>query len=235
MEPYYLISPYQGILNKVGKGVKVHYEVGAHAHGYLPTLGPSIWVTPDGQPGGRMRFYREPPSVSNREIIHETIILDSIWQLMGFSHPRLDKTFYVDIEGFFTAPATGEFEFGLAVYGSASLFIGDKLVIDNATKQHSGKFFFGKGTIEEKKVVELVEGQSYKIKIEFGSSPTAKLVKPGVVQFGGGAGRLGMIAVIDEDEAIARAVKLAKENKYTILMAGLSVRLFTYCSFHTCC
>ena len=237
LEPYYLVSPYHGILNKLDKDAKVHYEVGAHAHGYLPTLSPTVWVTPEGHPGGRMRFYREPPSVSNREIVDEIIVLDSVWQLMGFSHPRLDKLFYVDIEGFFRAPTTGEFEFGLAVYGSASLFINDQLVIDNTTKQNSGKFFFGKGTIEEKKVVELVEGQSYKIRIEFGSSPTAKLVKPGVVQFCGGAGRLGMIAVIYEDETIARAVKLAKENKYTILMAGLSVSpslcITTYYNFST--
>jgi beta-glucosidase len=231
LEPYYLISPYQGILNKLGKDVRVHFEVGAHAHGYLPTLGPSGWFTPEGQPGGRMRFYREPSSVSNREIIFETIVLDSVWQPMDFSHPRLDKLFYADVEGFFTAPSTGEFEFGLAVYGSASLFINDNLVIDNKTKQNSGRFFFGKGTIEEKQVVELVKGQSYKINVEFGSSATAKLVKPGVVQFGGGASRLGMLAVIDEDEAIARAVKLAKENKYTILMAGLSVNLFSISAF----
>jgi len=234
LEPYYLISPYQGILNKLSKGVKIHYEVGAHAHGYLPTLGSSVWITPEGQPGGRMRFYREPPSVLNREIIDETIVLESVWQLMGFSHPRLDKLFYVDVEGILMAPASGEFEFGLAVYGSGRLFIDDNLVIDNATKQNSGKFFFGKGTIEERQVVELVKGQSYKIKVEFGSSPTAKLVKPGVVQFGGGAGRLGMVAVIDEDEAIARAVRLAKENKYTILMAGLSVSLFMYYNLYIC-
>ena len=83
---------------------------------------------------------------------------------MGFSHPRLDNLFYADIEGFFTAPATAEFEFGLAVYGSASLFIDDKLVIDSTTKQNSGRFFFGKGTIEEKQVVELVQGHSYKLR-----------------------------------------------------------------------
>jgi beta-glucosidase len=214
LEPYYLISPYHGILSRVGKDGNMHYEVGAPAHGYLPTLSPSVWVTPEGQPGGRVRFYREPPSVSSRETIDETIVLDSVWELMGFSHPRLDKLFYADIEGFFTAPETAEFEFGLAVYGSASLFIDDKLVTDNTTKQNSGRFFFGKGTIEEKQVVELVQGQSYKIKVEFGSLPTAKLVQPGIVQLGSSAGRLRMVSVIDEDEAIARAVKLAKENKH---------------------
>ena len=134
--------------------------------------------------------------------------------------------------GFVTAPATGKFEFGLAVYGTACLFIDEKLIIDNTAKQSGGRFFFGKGTVEERQVVELVEGQSYKIKVEFGSSPTTKLVKPGVVQFGGGAGRIGMAAVIDENEAILRAMKLAKENKYTILMAGLSVSLFNIFTAH---
>jgi beta-glucosidase len=238
LEPYYTVSPYQGIVNQLGKDAKVQYEVGAYAHGYLPTLSPSDWQAADGQPGGRVRFFREPPSVSDREIIDETIISESVWQLMGFQHDRLNGLFYGDIEGSFTAPATGAFEFGLAVYGSANLYIDGRLIIENTTLQNSGSFFFGKGTIEEKSTVDLVEGQVYNIKIQFGSAPSSKLVKPGVVNFGGGAGRLGIVQVLDEDEAIRRAVGLAKNNKYTILCAGLTVSLRFQCvaaADSTCC
>lgn len=230
LKPYYTVSPYQGIVDQLGKNAKVHYEVGAYAHGHLPTIGSSDWLTAEGQPGGRMRFFRDPPSHSDREVIHETIISESVWQLMGFQHDRLERLFYADIEGSFAAPATGPFEFGLAVYGSANLYIDGQLIIENMTAQKGGSFFFGKGTTEEKSTVNLVEGQVYKIKIQFGSAPSSKLVKPGVVNFGGGAGRLGVVQVINEDEAIRRAVELAKNNRYTILCAGLNVSLRFLCT-----
>jgi beta-glucosidase len=94
------------------------------------------------------------------------------------------------------APATGSFEFGLAVYGSANFYIDDELVIENTTVQRGGNFF-GKGTLEEKVTIDLVKNQAYKLKVEFISGASSKLVKPGVVNFGGGACRLGMIEVID--------------------------------------
>jgi beta-glucosidase len=98
---------------------------------------------------------------------------------MDFSHPQLERLFYADIEGDFVAPDTGSFKFGLAVYGSANLYIDGKLVIENTTVQRGGNFFFGKGT---------AKGLSRRKS----QSVSSKLMKPGVVNFGG-AGRLGMI------------------------------------------
>jgi beta-glucosidase len=237
LEPYYTVSPYQGIVNKLPKDVKIHYEVGAHAHGFLPTLAAHI-TTPEGQPGARMRFFQDPPSVKDREIIDEVLIPDSIWQLMGYQHPRLSKLFYSDVDMLFTAPSTGEFEFGIAQFGTGNLYVEDRLIIDNTTVQRNGNSFFGKGTAEETGRVRMEEGKVYKVRMEFGSAITCKVTKQGVVSYGGGAGRIGAVAIIDEEKAIENAVKLATENKYTILCAGLSVRLF-FPSFPTqvalCC
>lgn len=141
---------------------------------------------------------------------------------MGHTHPKLEKLFYADVETELTASATGSFEFGLSVYGSAILYIDGKQIIDNCTTQRGGTFHFGKGTLEEKATVDLVEGQVYKIKVEFASASSSKLVKPGVVNFGCGAGRLGMIQKVDDDVAIAAAVEAAKNAEITILCAGLS-------------
>jgi beta-glucosidase len=160
--------------------------------------------------------------VYNRRVIDEVILQESMWQLMGFSHPELDKLFYADIECTLVASVSGPFEFGLTVFGSANLYIDDKIVIDNTSVQRSGNFCFGKGTVEEKATVQLSEGTSYKLKVEFISGPSSKLVKPGVVNLGGGAGRLGMVQVVDPNIAIARAAEAAKRADVTVLCVGLT-------------
>jgi len=228
LEPYYTVSAYQGIVNQLTnegkrKDVKIHYEVGAHSHGFLPTLGDNM-TAPGGEQGMlRIRFYCEPPSVPNREIIDEVVSRDSIWQLMGYGHPRLGKVFYADVECVYKAAETGKFSWGVASFGTTTLYVDGKLVVDNTTVQRSGNAFFGKGSEMETGTVDMEAGKDYQIKVEFGSAATSKIVKQGVLSYGGGAGRIGCVAMIEPEEAIERAVKLAKKCKYTVLCAGLNV------------
>ena len=222
LQPYYTVSPYEGIVNQLPENVEVIYEVGAHAHAYIPQLQGSDVRTPKGSPGLRVRFFKDPPSFPNRSIVEETVILESSWQLMGYSNPHLRRLFYADIEAELVAPSTGTFEFGLAVYGSADLYVDDKLVLDNSTVQRGGTFCFGKGTVEEKASIDLVKGQLYRIKVQFTSGASSKLLKPGVVNFGGGAGRLGMVQVVDPKEALSQAVEAAKRADVTIICGGLT-------------
>ncbi|KAH6884285.1 glycosyl hydrolase family 3 N terminal domain-containing protein [Thelonectria olida] len=222
LQPYYTVTPYQGIVDQLPHGVEVLYEMGANSYAFIPELQASDVCTPEGRPGLRMRFYRDAPSTKDRSVIEEIVMQESSWQLMGFSNPQLERLFYADVEADLTAPATGPFQFGIAVYGSANLLIDDKLIIDNSTVQRGGTFFFGKGTLEEKATVHLVQGQKYRIKVQFASGLSSKLVKPGVVNFGGGAGRLGMIQAVAPELAIARAVEAAKRADVTILCGGLT-------------
>lgn len=222
LEPYYTVSLYQGISDALGEGVKIHYEPGAYSHRYLPTLGPNI-TTSDGQQGAVMSFYIDPPSFECRELIDQVHVPDTSFQLMDYRHPRLGLLYYASLEGIFTAPSTGTFEFGITMYGSGNLYIDDKLIIENTENQRFGDSFFGKGTAEEKGTVEVEEGKTYKVRLEFGSSPTSKVVRPGMVAFPGGAGSIGAVLQMNEEESIERAAKLAAANKYVVLCAGLSV------------
>lgn len=223
LDPYYSITPFEGITSHLPADTEVVYEIGAPSFGFIPALGTPHVRTPEGKPGLRMRFFREAPKMGvEREVIHETVMDEAVWQLMGFAHTRLERLFFADVEADLTAPESGLFEFGLPVYGNASLYIDGELVIDNTTSQRGGTFYFGKGTLEETYIARLNEGQVYKLKVEFASGASSKLVKPGVVNFGGGAGRLGMIRAVHEDTAIQRAVELAKSADITILCAGLS-------------
>ena len=139
---------------------------------------------------------------------------------MDFTHPELDKLYNADIEASIVAPTRELYEFGNAVHGTANFFIDGRLVIANSTVQRGGLFCFGKGTGEEKGTVHLTKGKTYKFLIEYVSAPASKLVKPGVVAYGSGAGRLGMIEVIAPEVLTARAVKAASQVEVAIICAG---------------
>ncbi|KAK9492032.1 putative beta-glucosidase K [Lipomyces doorenjongii] len=222
IQPYYTVSPYDGIVGQLPPDAEVRYEVGASASGWNPLLQGQDVTTPEGLPGMRIRFYRQAPTMSDREIIDESLLPDSSWLLMGYSHPKLDRLFYAEVEGDFVSQATGPFEFGLAVYGSARLFVDGQLLIDNSVVQRGGTFYFGKGTLEEKADMHLTQGQKYRIKVEFESAPSSKLVKPGVVNFGGGAGRVGLLSAIDPEVGIQKAVSAALQSDVTILCVGMT-------------
>ncbi|KAH9211657.1 glycoside hydrolase superfamily [Leptodontidium sp. 2 PMI_412] len=206
LEPYYTVSLYQGIADALGNNVKIGFEPGAYAHRYLPTLGQNIH-TPDGKPGAVMSFYLEPMGINPREVVDQVVITDTAFQLMDYRHPRLSALYYTSLECIYTAPSTGRFEFGLTFFGSGNLYIDEKLI----------------GTVEEKGVVDMEEGKSYRVRLEFGSSPTSKVVRPGMVAFPGGAGSIGAIRVMDEDESIKNTAALAARNKHVVLCAGLSI------------
>ncbi|KAM5343550.1 hypothetical protein ACJ41O_012087 [Fusarium nematophilum] len=222
INPYYSVSPYQGIVDRLPNGVEVMHEAGTNLNAWIPELQQSDVRTPDGLPGLRMRFFREPPSIDNRLVIDEVIMKESSWKLLGFANPQLERLCYADIEAELIAPTTGPFEFGVAVYGSANLLLNDGLVIDNTSTQRGGTFFFGKGTLEEKAIVNLAEGELYRVKVQLASGPSRKLIKPGVANFSGGAGRLGMMQVVDPELAISRAVEAAKRADVTILCGELT-------------
>jgi beta-glucosidase len=222
LQPYYTVSPYEGIVAQLPPNVKVRYEVGASASGWNPLMEGSMITTPEGLPGMRMRFYSQGPSEPDRDIIDQSHLSDSSWQLMGYSHPKLDQLFYATVEGILVVPETGLFEFGLAVYGSARLFVDGQLLIDNSLVQRGGTFFFGKGTVEEKGQMHLIQGRQYRIAVEYESAPSSKLVKPGVVNFGGGAGRVGLASAVNPEVGIQKAVSAALQSDVTILCVGMT-------------
>ena len=223
LDPYYTVTPFEGITAQLPSDVEVRYEIGAPSFGFIPALQSSHVKTPEDQPGLRMRFFREAPNVGiEREVIHETVMDEAVWQLMGFTHARLDRLFFADVEAELTVPESGLFEFGTSC-------LWQRLAIHRRSTCHRQyncparwNLFLWKGTLEETYIARLAEGQTYKIKVEFASGASSKLIKPGVVNFGGGAGRLGMIRAVDEDVAISRAIEVAKSADITILCAGLS-------------
>jgi beta-glucosidase len=188
-------------------------------------LGTSL-KTSKGEPGVTFRAYNDPPSVENRELADEITLTKTEFLMMDYKCPKLKGSlWYADIEGSLTAEEDCEFEIGLGVYGTAKLFVDGKLLIDNDTKQTKGTLFFNCGTVEEKGTLSVKRGQTYHIKVEFGSAPTCRLEQGTNVLFGGGAVRIGGAKIIDADEEVKHAAALAKDAEQVIICAGLNVRI----------
>ncbi|KFZ23139.1 hypothetical protein V502_02383 [Pseudogymnoascus sp. VKM F-4520 (FW-2644)] len=226
LDPYYKISLFDAIKSRLSSDAQVDYEIGAYAHKMLPFIDRCITHSPNKSSSAVIRFFNEPWSegCNQRECIGEEPLQNLYFQLMDYNrNPKLNyDLFYASIEADFTPDVDGLWDFGLTVCGTANLYVNDELVIENTTDQRPGDAFFKKGTAEKVCQLSMEVGKSYKLRIEFGSSNTSKLMQVGVVSFGGGGARLGACPCIDIDDNIAKAAALAAKSDYAILCTGLS-------------
>jgi beta-glucosidase len=214
LEPYYAVSLYDAVVEAL-PDAEVLYEAGAYAHKMLPVIDRML-------SNAVIHFYNEPPE-KERTLLATEPVVNTAFQLMDYNAPDLNRSlFWATLIGEFTPDVSGLWDFGLTVFGTATLFIDDEMVIDNTTRQTRGTAFFGKGTVQEVGSKQLTAGQTYKIRIEFGSANTSPMKAIGVVHFGGGAAHLGACLHMDPEEMVANAVKVAAEADYTIVCTGLN-------------
>ncbi|KAK5175777.1 beta-glucosidase [Saxophila tyrrhenica] len=225
MQPYYAISPFEGVQAKLKNQSKIQHTIGCYSHKELPLASNQFTVEADqsSKKGLIFKAYNEPPQTEGRTAVDEILLTNTYCMLMDYKHPLLeDDLWYADVEGYFQAERTGEYELGLCIYGTGNLYVDGKLVIDNTSKQTQGTVFFGCGTVEEKGTIHMEEGKTYHVKLEFASAVTSKLDGGGVPQFGGGGFRIGGAWVLDMNDTIAEAAKLAKEAEQVVICAGLN-------------
>ncbi|KAG9255507.1 family 3 glycoside hydrolase [Emericellopsis atlantica] len=219
LSAYYAVTPYDGISEKLGSPAP--YTVGAYTHRFLPILGTQL-TRPDGKPGMSWKVYNKPRDAAERgELIDELAFTKTEMHLVDYYNTKLADTWYADLEGTLTPEEDQTYEFGVVVCGTAKIFVDDKLVVDNATKQVAGDAFFGAATREERGTIDLKKGQVYNVRVEFGSAPTFTL---GTDTFAPGHGslRVGGAKVIDDQAEVAKSVALAKEHDQVIICAGLN-------------
>lgn len=223
----YTVTPFDGIVNKVkekagDKAVVVEYTLGAYLDKTLPDIG-SIMKTETGETGVEARFYKVAPGTPGRKPFDKRISTSTKLFLTDYKHPELpvgEQLFYVDFEGYFTPDESATYEFGCSCLGTAQIFLDDKLIVDNKTKQQRGDaFFLGMGTREERSAVKLEKGKKYKVKVEYGTRPTSSLIvdyqEVGGVYFGAQIKNT-------HEEALQKAVDLAKKADKVIVVGGLS-------------
>jgi beta-glucosidase len=219
LNAYYGISPYDGVVAQATAGVEFAQAI--YSHQFLPLLGTHL-VDTYGKPGFTLRVYNDPPEVQNRKLVEERHLTDANCFFIDYYHPQKNEIWYADAEGTFVPEESGLYDFGLAVHGTARLYIGGKLLISNFENQKAGSSFLGSGTIEETGSIELEAGQRYNVLVHWGCSKTSSLKSGGVVDFGQGGLRFGCAKRLDPWQGIKDAVELAKNADQVVIFVGLS-------------
>ncbi|KAG7092213.1 hypothetical protein E1B28_008580 [Marasmius oreades] len=216
----YVVTPYAGILEALGKDYDVRYEVGCYAHKYLPTLERFLSIH-DNKPGWVCTFYNHLSDGSLSEPLHSYALQDTRVKLNDFLPPGLTETWSIKLSGKLTLDKTMDYELGLTVAGRAKLWINGKLEIDNWTKQTPGDFFYGQGTVEEKAVIRVEANESLDVLVEYTNTkpPTDDIsAQPALMR----GVRLGGCEKIDPEESIRAAEGLAAESDVVIFCGGLT-------------
>jgi beta-glucosidase len=237
VNPHYAVTPFDGILNRVGDAVKVGFEVGCTNHKLLPLI-PPAWLTPAGsQTGqvapspverGRVGVGVAPSPVERgrvgmgveffnnddfsgapvKTMLAETTEL--AW--LGEFDPDVNAAqFSARLTGQFTAPETGRYTFGLSSAGLSRLYIDGQEVIDNWTEQQPGESFTGTGSSELTFEMDLAAGQTCDLTVEYSKQSAVPLASL----------RLSCLPPVPED-AMDRAAALAAASDVALVFVGLS-------------
>ncbi len=208
---HYAVTPYEGIMTKVGNGVEVGYELGCTNYKLLPPLDTNLF-SPDGQgtERGLSVSYFNNADFSGQPA-YTTVTTRSMLNWFGQIPQGVNaQQFSVRESGHFTPQETGTYTFGLVSSGQSRLYIDGKEVIDNWTRQAPGEAFYGRGSAEVTAKVDLITGQSYAIIVEYRKEQTS-----------GGALYVGCLPPMPAD-AIERAAKLAAQADVALVFVGLS-------------
>jgi beta-glucosidase len=226
LEPYYSITLFDAIKEKLGLNVEVDYQIGAYAHKMLPMIDRQM-------KNATINFFNQPSSVKDRVCVGVEPLPKTYFQLMDYKNPKLHfELFYASVEADFTPDMSGLWEFGMTVYGTATFYLDDCLILDCTTTQRPGTSFFSKGSAEEFATKVLTAGVTYKLRIDFGSAATSKIKNVGVVSFGGGGTRLGACLKTDVKDTIEKAAQAAARADYAVLCTGLNVCPLLYLTEH---
>ncbi|EPS94698.1 hypothetical protein FOMPIDRAFT_80649 [Fomitopsis schrenkii] len=229
LKPSYFTNPYDGLvaaLKEADPGVEITYSEGARATMLTPSLDYDIF-THDGRRGWIGEWYTHENDESMKPVggpIKEQLI-DETRMFFSTSYPaELTKRWTLKVKGQLK-PREKDclFEFGLGSAGRAKLFVDGKLVVDNWTTQIRGDAFFGSGSTEEKGTVQLKAGVKHEILVEFCNVRAPAPNDPDETVMDSNPGvRLGGQEVVDPDELMAEAVRLASEADAVIAVVGLN-------------
>lgn len=223
--PSYAITPLAAIQDKIGSE-NVEYAIGAYNHLYLPSLKEELFLEDgSGNNGATLRISNESFDDPNRKNFETLNLRDiSYFRMNDYVNSELKSSkFYIEITSNFVPKYTGTYKFGIAVSGTAKLYIDGRLVIDNAKDQEAGSSFYGMGTTEKKGTFSVKKDQTHKVRIEFGSAATSELLRTRNPTFTGGGGLIfGGFLDIDPEQAIKQAANEAKKYDQVVIITGLN-------------
>jgi beta-glucosidase len=208
--PHYVVSPLEGIADRIGSDVQISYEVGCTTHKLLPLIDQDWLTTQDCSPGLTIQFFNGGDL--SGDAVHTEVTERTHLGWFGEPPPYVDsRTFSVRLMGTFTAPETGIYTLGLLTTGRGRLLVDGIIHIDNwMASGHTGSFL-EPGSSEKTIEVELAAGQSVDLQLDYGSEGTV----------GGQSLRLGCLPPVST-QPIEDAATLAAGSDIAIVFAGLS-------------
>ncbi|GCF08366.1 beta-glucosidase [Dictyobacter arantiisoli] len=212
VNPHYTITPWEGVLSRVGEQVAVNYELGCTSHKQLPLLDTAqLFANSEGTAHGLSVEYFNNTALTGSPVwTEQKQSSELLW--FGPLPEQVDaQQFAVRARGRFVPQVTGTYSFSLISAGQSRFILDGKEVIDNWTNQTPGESYFGMGSAELTYPTELVAGQEYAITLEFGKNPELMLA----------AVRLGCLAPLPAD-SIERAATLAAQSDVALIFAGLN-------------
>ncbi len=209
---HYRVTPYDGVVSKLGAGVTVGFEQGAIIHKMVPLLDPAtLFAGKTGtNPGLEVEYFNgtEPTG----PVVNTTQSPGTELAWFGPVPDGVNQAqFAVRATGRLVPSQDGAYLLSLASAGLSRLYLDGQLVIDNWANQKAGGAYFGMGSSEVIYEADLRQGQEYTLTLEFSKNPALMLA----------AMRLGGMPRSPGD-LIDRAVALAAQAEVALVFAGLS-------------
>ncbi|EGO27630.1 glycoside hydrolase family 3 protein [Serpula lacrymans var. lacrymans S7.9] len=220
----YTVSPLEGITAAAKElGAEISYTIGATSHKYLPEASPFIKSSHGGKPA-LLEFWNESP---NSTFLNTTPSFSEQLTPCAWSTPTANTNIFladgVDTSKYstiFVPDEDGDWEFGLNIAGNGNLFLDGKLVIDLSTSPEQGENFFAMGTVDLKAVVKgLKAGEEHNLEIRLSNE---EFVARGCPLPCHGGLRLGAFCKTESEEALKKAVQVAKDSDVAIVVVGLN-------------
>jgi beta-glucosidase len=167
LKPHYQAHPLEAFQNKLGDHTNISYAKGCHTHKYLPRIEEKFM----GNKKGFLVEYFEGSNFGENLLMQEYLIGNKFWVFEGFAKEVIASIERPDISVRFSCAYTpdisGQHEFEIFGIGKARFLIDDKEIIDNWTETSPGEAFFSFSSDSKKAKVELVEGNTYQLEIQY--------------------------------------------------------------------
>lgn len=203
VNPHYLVSPLDGIRNRVGDAARIQYEIGTPIFEQPPLLELDWLTAVDGKTKGLTLEYFDGKTLAG-DPVHTQVVSKSHLGWFGTIDPHIDPAnFSVRLSATLTVPETRTCEFQLTSIGQSRIRIDGATQVELWEKSTEWKT----GSVK----LELNGGQPYQLVIEYVTSTEANYRML----------RVGCPPLMPEDP-IATAVSVAKNVDAVILVAGLN-------------
>jgi beta-glucosidase len=202
INPYYDISPLQGLKKRLGDSVQILYATGdSIPQPNLEAMDSSLLLLPDKKGNGLHGEY-----YANKDLKGEPIIVRNDKQVnfdfdLGSPNPKMKPNFFsVRWTGYIKVKESGTYILGTLSDDGVRLYLNDKKIIDDWTNH---------GPLVNQSITKFEAGKEYKVKLEY-------------YEDGGGAVvKLGLKKVSElQANSIAMASMLAAKADVAIIFAG---------------